>query len=398
MGRLNQLNILLGVGGGIAAYKAPDLVRKLTERGASVRVVVTSAATRFVTPASLSAVSHSAVATDLWDLENAQTIGHIQLARWANLLVIAPATADLIAKLAHGFAGDMLTATALACQAPMILAPAMNPRMWNHQATQSNVITLKNRGAQVLGPEEGPLAEGESGIGRMVEPNVIAKLIDGHGTLEGRKVVVTAGPTRELIDPVRYMTNRSSGKMGYALALVAALEGAKVTLISGPTSLPRPILVEYVAVESASSMAQSVFENIKGADVFISAAAVSDYAPETVSERKLKKNELSGPATLKLTPTADILAQVAQVSNRPFCVGFAAETEDLIAQAKKKLEAKDVDLVCANLVGHNLVFEKDDSAVVLVEKQGVTDLGTGTKYGLAKAIIHHIVKRLSERN
>lgn len=398
MGRLNKLRILLGIGGGISAYKTPDLVRRLSERGSTVRVVMTRAAAQFVTPISLSTVSNAPVATSLWEAKAEDVIGHIELARWADLFVIAPATADLIAKLAHGFAGDLLTTVALACNAPMILAPAMNHRMWYHQATQENVTTLRNRGAQFLGPEEGPLAEGESNIGRMVDPNTIARILDGHGKLSNRQVLVTAGPTREMIDPVRYLTNRSSGKMGYALARAAAMAGAKVTLISGPTSLPRPAFVDYVPVETASSMAQAVFEKAGKSDIFISAAAVSDFSPATLFSKKLKKNSIGSPLTLKLEPTIDILQEVALMKPRPYCVGFAAETEDLINQAREKYEKKSLDLVCANRVGHDLVFEKDESSIVLVEKRGVTDLGTGPKYVLATAIIDHIFNRLSERD
>jgi len=381
-------HVLLGVGGGIAAYKAADLVRRLAERGAEVRVVMTPAATCFVAAATFQALSHHRVATSLWDEETAAGMGHLELAHWADILLVAPATADLIARLAHGVADDLLTTLALACEAPLVLAPAMNHRMWLHPATQANIETLSSRGARILGPATGPLAENESGPGRMLEPNEIAEALAGPGALHGRRVLVTAGPTEEPIDPVRFVGNRSSGKMGYAVAAAAALAGAEVVLVSGPTALSAPPGVRRIDVRTAAGMLAAVDAEAGKADVFISAAAVADYAPREAAAQKIKKS--ADTLTLELVRNPDILSAVAARKPRPFCVGFAAETENVIANARAKLEDKKLDMICANRVGDEHAFGREDNALVAVTARGETNLGHGPKRLLASRLVELI--------
>jgi len=393
MNGLQGKHFVLGVGGGIAAYKAADLVRRLAERGAEVQVVLTSGAARFVTATTFQALSHRPVRTSLWDGDAEAAMGHLELARWADRLLVAPATADLLAKLAHGIADDLLTTLALATEAPLVLAPAMNHRMWLHPATQANAATLEARGARLLGPGEGPLAEGESGPGRMLEPAAIAEALAGAGPLAGRRVLVTAGPTEEPIDPVRFVGNRSSGKMGYAVARAAIEAGAKVTLVTGPTALAPPPGTDLVRVRTAAEMATAVVGRVDAADVFIAAAAVADYAPAQAAPQKIKKSS-QDRLVIELDRTPDILADVAARDPRPFCVGFAAETENVAANARIKLEGKKLDLVCANRVGDDLVFGRDDSALVAVEGRGETDLGSGPKRQLARRLIALIAERL----
>jgi len=396
MSGLEGKRIVLGVGGGIAAYKAPDLVRRLAERGAVVQVVMSPGAAHFVTATTFQAVSHRTVRTDLWDETAEAGMGHLELARWADVLLVAPATADLIARFAHGLAGDLLTTLALATDARLTLAPAMNHRMWLHPATQANVATLAARGAQLLGPAEGPLAEGESGPGRMMEPAEIAAALAGPGPLAGKRVLVTAGPTEEPIDPVRYVGNRSSGKMGYAVARAALAAGAEVTLVSGPTALEPPPGAEVVRVRTAGEMAAAVESRAGGADVFIAAAAVADYAPAEAAPQKIKKSGREG-LVLELARTTDILAAVAARKARPFCVGFAAETENVVENARAKLRDKKLDLVCANRVGDDAAFGRDDNALVAVEPRGETDLGSGTKRLLAERLVTLLADRLGAR-
>src|SRR6478736_822064 len=324
--------VLLGVTGGIAAYKSPDLVRRLRELGAEVQVVLTAGAREFVTPMTFQAVSGREVRSDLWDPEAEKAMSHIELARWADFVIIAPASADFLARLATGQADDLLTTLCLATEAPIAVAPAMNRIMWANLATQANVETLKQRGVQVFGPAEGDQACGEIGPGRMLEPLAIAAaLLETPGrlrlhSLAGLKVLVTAGPTREPIDPVRYITNRSSGKMGYALAAAAREAGAEVVLVSGPVSLPAPAGVRRVDVETADELYAKVHDEIKGVDIFVGCAAVSDYRPQKAEQQKIKRK--SAELELSLVRSPDTLASVAQLPSPPFTVGFAAETQE----------------------------------------------------------------------
>jgi phosphopantothenoylcysteine decarboxylase/phosphopantothenate--cysteine ligase len=402
--------ILLGVTGGIAAYKAPDLVRRLRERGAEVQVVLSAGAQHFVQPLTFQAVSHLPVRSDLWDREAEMAMGHLELARWAELVLIAPATADALARLAAGQASDLLSTLCLATEAPLAVAPAMNWRMWQHPATQANVATLTQRGVRVLGPASGALAEGESGLGRMLEPAEIADAVMGstgaaskalganadihdlNGAFDGKRVIVTAGPTREPIDPVRFVTNRSSGKMGFAVAAAAAEAGAKVLLVAGPVHLPTPAGVERIDVETAAQMHAAVMARVQACDLFIGAAAVSDYAPVKPAARKLKK--LTAHMELVLERTPDILSAVAAATPKPFCVGFAAETEELERHARGKLRDKQLDLVAANLVGEGRAFDRDDNALSVYWRDGAQELARAPKAALARALIALIAERL----
>ncbi len=395
MNSLENKHIVLGVGGGIAAYKAADLVRRLIERGADVRVVMTQAATQFVTPATFQALSHHPVATSLWDESPETGMGHLELAHWADILLIAPATADLIARLAQGIASDLLTTMALACEAPLVLAPAMNHRMWLHAANQANVGLLNARGARLLGPATGALAERESGPGRMLEPVEIAEALAGGGVLAGKRVLVTAGPTEEPIDPVRFIGNRSSGKMGYAIAAAAARAGAEVTLISGPVALATPPGVRRIDVRTATAMLEAVEKEVDGTNLFIAAAAVADYAPREQAAQKIKKS--TGTLTLELVRNPDILATVTGRKRHPFCVGFAAETENVTDNARAKLEAKKLDLICANLVGDEHAFGRDDNALIAISAKEEKDLGRGSKRELAARLIELIAHRLESK-
>ncbi|HWP94912.1 MAG TPA: bifunctional phosphopantothenoylcysteine decarboxylase/phosphopantothenate--cysteine ligase CoaBC [Gammaproteobacteria bacterium] len=389
--------ILLGVTGGIACYKSPDLVRRLRERGADVTVVMTAAARAFVTPLTFQAVSGRPVRTDLWDEGAEAAMGHIELARWADCVLVAPATADFMARLAHGHADDLLTTLCLATTAPIVLAPAMNWAMWQHPATQANRVTLEGRGVRLLGPATGPLAEGESGPGRMLEPlEIVAALFDvAPGPLAGRRVLVTAGPTREPLDPIRYLGNRSSGKMGFALARAAAAAGARVTLVAGPVALATPAGVERVDVETAAEMHAAVMRYIEGQDIFIAAAAVGDFAPAEPSATKLKKT--AGDLTLKLERTPDILAGVAARRPRPFLVGFAAETHDLERYARSKLAEKKLDMIAANLVGDGRGFERDENALSVYWPGGAAELPLDSKERLAERLIALIAERYAAR-
>ena len=410
----NPTRIVLGVTGGIAAYKAPDLVRRLREHGAEVQVVLTAGAQHFVQPLTFQAVSHLPVRSDLWDRDAEMAMSHLELARWAELVLIAPATADALARLAAGHASDLLSTLCLATEAPLAVAPAMNWRMWQHPATRANVATLVARGVRVLGPVAGALAEGESGMGRMLEPVEIADAVMGstgaaskargantdihdlNGVFDGKRVIVTAGPTREPIDPVRYLTNRSSGKMGFALAAAAAEAGAKVLLVSGPVQLATPAGVERLDVETAAEMHTAVMARLAGCDLFIGAAAVSDYAPSQPSPRKLKKS--SAHLELPLERTPDILAGVAASMPRPFCVGFAAETDDLELHARGKLCDKQLDMVAANRVGQGQAFDRDDNALSVYWSEGGRDGGQelplAPKPALARALIALIAERM----
>ncbi len=391
---MNGKRILLGVTGGIAAYKSPDLVRRLRDRGAEVQVVMTAAAREFVTPLTFQAVSGRPVRTDLWDPAAEAAMGHIELARWADLLLIAPASAGFMARLASGQADDLLATLCLATEAPIALAPAMNRVMWANEATRANVATLRQRGVQTFGPGEGDQACGEVGEGRMLEPlelvdRAAAMLLVG-GPLQGRRVLITAGPTRERIDPVRFISNRSSGKMGFAVAQAAREAGAEVVLVCGPVSLPTPPGVRRVDVESAADMLNAVLREVVGIDIFISTAAVADYKPAQPAEQKIKKH--SEKLDLNMERTVDVLATVAARADRPFVVGFAAETESVEQHARAKLLKKNLDMIAANEVGHDKAFDCEDNQLIVLWRNGREDLGKASKLVLARELIDRIAK------
>ena len=391
--------ILLGVTGGIAAYKSAEIVRRLRERGAEVQVVMTGAARQFVTPLTFQALSGRPVRTDLWDEAAEAAMGHIELARWADRILVAPASADFLARLAHGLASDLLTTLCLATDVPIAVAPAMNRLMWANAATRANVALLAARGIEVIGPAEGDQACGETGLGRMVEPDVLAAAVIDRaarsGALAGRKVIVTAGPTRECIDPVRFITNRSSGKMGFAVAEAARDAGAEVILISGPVNVCTPPGVRRVDVETADQMLAAVNENLGGTDIFIAAAAVSDYRPLQVSTEKIKKT--SDSLMLALSRTTDILATVAAGAARPFVVGFAAETQNVERNALAKLEGKNLDMIAANQVGEGLAFDQDDNALTVYWRGGGRELKRAGKAQIAAELVALIAERFANR-
>lgn len=401
---LASQRILLGITGGIAAYKCPDLVRRLREAGAEVRVVMTAAASHFVTATALQAVSGHPVRTSLWDEAAEAAMGHIELARWATRVLVAPASADAIARLAHGHADDLLSTLCLATTAPLLLAPAMNHRMWEHPATRANLALLVERGARVVGPDSGEQACGETGPGRMSEPAAIVEALSGAqsqaggggGRLLGRRVLVTAGPTFEDIDPVRFIGNRSSGKMGFALAAAARAQGADVTLVAGPVALSTPAGVHRVDVRSARQMHEAVMARIDTQDLLIAAAAVADYAPAHASTHKLKKDEAS--RSIDLVRTADILAEVAKRPRRPFLLGFAAETQDVGHYARGKLQAKGLDLIAANRVGEpGSGFEADDNSIELIWAGGARRFGPAPKTRLAQELLAEVIEHMENR-
>ena len=391
--------ILLGVTGGIAAYKSAEIVRRLKERGAEVQVVMTGAARQFVTPLTFQALSGRPVRTDLWDESAEAAMGHIELARWADRILVAPASADFLARLAHGLASDLLTTLCLATDVPITVAPAMNRLMWANAATRANMTLLAARGIEVIGPAEGDQACGETGPGRMVEPDVLAAAVIDRaatsGALAGRKVIVTAGPTRERIDPVRFITNRSSGKMGFAVAEAAHDAGAEVILVSGPVNVCTPPGVRRVDVETADQMLAAVNENLGGTDIFIAAAAVSDYRPVQVSTEKIKKT--SDSLMLALSRTTDILATVAAGAARPFVVGFAAETQNVERNALAKLEGKNLDMIAANQVGEGLAFDQDDNALTVYWRGGGRELKRAGKAQIAAELVALIAERFANR-
>ncbi|MDP8984066.1 MAG: bifunctional phosphopantothenoylcysteine decarboxylase/phosphopantothenate--cysteine ligase CoaBC [Pseudomonadota bacterium] len=391
-----KTRILLGVTGGIAAYKSPELVRRLVERGAEVQVVMTAAAQKFITPMSFQAVSGRPVRSDLWDSAAEAAMGHIELARWAQLVLIAPASADFIARLAGGRADDLLATLCLATDAPIALAPAMNRIMWAKPATQANVETVRARGIRILGPASGGQACGEIGVGRMWEPaelaaNVLEPPVNA-GLLAGLNVLITAGPTRERLDPVRYLTNRSSGKMGFAVAAAAREAGAHVTIVSGPVQLQTPAGITRIDVESARDMYAAVHRHIAEADVFIAAAAVADFQPVTVAKHKIKKRGVA--VKLDLEPAPDIVKSVADMAKRPFVVGFAAETDDVEENARGKLKRKKLDMIAANQVGDGIAFDCDDNALTVIWPGGKLDVARGPKLEVARALIALIAERL----
>jgi phosphopantothenoylcysteine decarboxylase/phosphopantothenate--cysteine ligase len=392
------MNVVLGVGGGIAAYKAAELARALGERGHAVTAVMTRAAQEFVRPLTFAALTGRRVVTRLFPGEDggetlASAIEHIQVAQEADLLAVAPATADLLAKFAHGLADDFLTTLYLAFTKPVVLAPAMNANMWLHPATRANLEALRARGHMVIEPEEGPLACGMTGPGRLADPQRIAeavcRLLERRRDLEGECVLVTAGPTREPLDPVRFLSNRSSGKMGYALAEAAAWRGARVILVSGPVHLAAPAGVELVRVETAAEMRAAVLERLAQATIIIKAAAVADYRAAEVRREKIKKS--AAPLALELEPTPDILAELGAIKGERLLVGFAAETEDLLAEARRKLEAKNCDLLVANRVQE--AIGADESEVVLLTRGGGSvPLPRASKRELADRILDHLLE------
>ena len=385
--------ILLGVSGGIAAYKAAELVRLLVTEGTIVRVVMTEAATQFITPLTLEALSGSKVHRHLFDPLEESAMSHIDLARWADLILIAPASADLLARLRGGHADDLLTTLCLATNAPLWVAPAMNRVMWEHPATKENIDTLKSRGVHLLGPDQGIQACGESGPGRLLEPGLILKELEqafGAGPWAGLRLLISAGPTREPIDPVRYLSNRSSGKMGYALAQAAQQQGAVVTLISGPTALSPPKVDHFIEVQTAKDMLEAVLHHVSSADIFIGSAAVADYAP-IMAPQKIKKE--TPTLTVELQKTADIIGQVSSLDDRPFTVGFAAETENLEAHARLKLKHKALDLIAANQVGDHQGFEVDDNELMVFWEGGQRFLPRAQKTQLAAELLTLILER-----
>ncbi|KII81211.1 bifunctional phosphopantothenoylcysteine decarboxylase/phosphopantothenate--cysteine ligase CoaBC [Vibrio renipiscarius] len=391
--------ILLGISGGIAAYKCAELTRRLIERGAQVQVVMTHAAKEFITPLTMQAVSGRPVSDSLLDPAAEASMGHIELAKWADLVLLAPATADLIARMAAGMGNDLLTTLVLASDAPIAVSPAMNQQMYLNLATQENIATLARRGMHIWGPAAGEQACGDVGPGRMLEPMQLVGLCEqffADKPLKGKSVLITAGPTREALDPVRYISNHSSGKMGFALADMAKKLGATVTLVSGPVSLATPQGCERVNVESALEMHQAVMNHAQQSDVFISCAAVADYRPEHVAENKIKKTTDNDAMTVTMVKNPDIVASVAALAdNRPFTVGFAAETQNVKQYAISKLERKNLDMICANdvsLAGQG--FNSNDNAITVYWKEGEQSLTLAPKQQIAQQILQVIADKL----
>jgi phosphopantothenoylcysteine decarboxylase/phosphopantothenate--cysteine ligase len=391
--------IVLGIAGGIAAYKAPILVRRLRQAGAEVQVVMTRAATTFVTPISIAAVAGKPPRCDIFDLEAEASMGHIELARWADCVVIAPATAHLVGQLANGLASDLLTTLCLATRAPVILCPAMNNVMWESRPVQHNVQRLRTIGYRVVQPDSGEQACGETGPGRMPEPEDIVRhlvrILQGSRALAGLRVLITAGPTREAIDPVRFISNHSSGKQGYALAEVAATLGAEVTLVSGPTALQPPDGIRFIAVQSATQMLDAVLSELKGNDLFFGVAAVADYRPREVSAQKIKRVE-QGIDAIPLVANPDIIATVATSPDRPkLVIGFAAETQNTIANAEAKLTRKKLDAIIVNDVSDTRIgFNSDNNAATLITSEGRQFFDQRPKHELARDLLLELSRRL----
>ena len=397
------MNILLGITGSIAAYKTPELVRQLKSLDADVQIVMTASAEEFVTETALQAVSGHPVRANLWDKEAEASMSHIDLARWADVVLIAPATAEIMARLASGAAPDLLTTLCLATEAPIAIAPAMNHVMWTKAAVQSNRTTLEDRGFTIIGPDHGSQACGDTGAGRMTEPEEIAAIVTaagyrnaGEGLLDGKVVLITAGPTREAIDPVRYITNRSSGKMGFAMASAAAAQGANVILVSGPVRLDDPRNVDVHRVETADEMYDATHANIAGVDIFIGVAAVSDYRPAEASTQKIKKHDEK--MQIDMVRSKDILASVAALEHAPFTVGFAAETENLHDYALGKLKDKRLDMIVANQVGRDSGFDSDENTVCVYTADGHQAFDTAAKPELARDLIGAIAERYESIN
>ena len=396
MERLVNKRILLGVTGGIAAYKSADLVRRLQDAGSEVRVVMTAGACEFITPLTMQALSGHPVHTDLLDPRAEAGMGHIELARWADLVLIAPASANFMARMAHGHGNDLLTTLCLATGAPIAIAPAMNQQMWADTATQKNLLILQEKGVRVFGPGAGSQACGEVGPGRMLEPSEIVQMaaeVFDHDLLTGLHVVINAGPTREAIDPVRYITNQSSGKMGFAIAEAAAEAGARVTLISGPVNLPTPTRVKRIDVVRARDMYEACLSAVDGGcDIFIATAAVADYRPTVTADHKIKKSTEEIHLTLVKNP--DIVAAVSAHDKRPFTVGFAAETRDVMNYARAKLENKKLDMIATNDVsGENVGFNSDNNALTVIWPGGHKVLPLAAKRQIAKQLVELVAIR-----
>jgi len=393
--RLRGRRVLLGISAGVAAYKAAELARLLVKTGAQVRVVMTPSAHEFIGAQTLQAITGEPVRDAIFDPEHEAAMGHIELARWAQAILVAPATADFLAKLHAGSADTLLHTLCLASEAPLAVAPAMNEKMWMDPATQANMKALRERGVHVLGPAAGEQACGDVGPGRMLEPGeLLVSLVDilGRGRFFGRKVVVTAGPTREPLDAVRFLGNRSSGKMGYAIAEALLREGADLILVSGPVCLPAPAGGQRVLVETALQMRDAVMQAVPDADLFVACAAVADYRPQQVAEHKIKKTEDS--LTVELVKNPDILREVAALPQRPFCVGFAAETRNLEDYAESKRRDKGIEMIAANQVGESQGFEADDNALLVLWEGGSSTLPRQPKSSLAEQLVSLVADRI----
>ena len=392
-------NILLGVSGGIAAYKSAEIVRHLRKVGASVRVVMTKSAEEFITPLTLQALSGNRVSTELLDVEAEAAMGHIELAKWADGILIAPATANTLARLSNGRGDDLLSTITLAFDGPISLAPAMNQAMWGDERTQDNIRRLESQNFQICGPGSGEQACGDVGMGRMLEPLEILDLFSysfNEGKMAGKSILITAGPTQEPIDPVRFITNRSSGKMGYSLAQSAIDYGAKVTLISGPVNLEPPSNCNFISIKTADEMFEAVMHHVNDKDVYIGTAAVSDYKPAKMQNNKIKKDGSNSPITLELEENKDILKSVSALNHRPFVVGFAAETNDVIENAEKKLSSKDLDLIVANDVSKKEIgFDSDENEVTLVTSADNYLIERQSKKKVSNKIIEFISERIN---
>ena len=402
MKSLANKNILLGVTGGIAAYKSAEIVRHLKKSGASVRVVMTRSAEEFITPLTLQALSGNRVSSELLDAEAEAAMGHIELAKWADGILIAPATANTIARLSSGRGDDLLSTVTLAFDGPISVAPAMNQAMWRDERTQENLKKLIDQDFGICGPGSGEQACGDVGLGRMLEPLDILDMFSlsfNEGTLSGKKILITAGPTQEPIDPVRFITNRSSGKMGYSLVEAALESGANVTLISGPVNIGPPSNCNFVSIKTAKEMYDAVMHHISGMDVYIGTAAVSDYSPAKASDSKIKKDGSNSPMVLELKENEDILKSVSELEQRPYVVGFAAETNDLIKNAEKKLSNKNLDLIIANDVSNKEIgFDSDDNEVTLITEKEKYLIERQNKRKVSKKIIDFISGRINDQN
>ena len=398
MQSIHKKKIILGITGGIAAYKSAELLRLLMKAGAEVRVVMSPAAREFIQPLTFQALSGHRVYTDIFDAEAESAMDHIELARWADLMLIAPASADFIAKFNHGIADNILLTLCLASAGPIAIAPAMNQQMYASQSTAENLRSLTTRGVHIWGPASGEQACGDIGPGRMLEAEQLTKLVQTHfepGVLQGRRVLITAGPTREAIDPVRYITNRSSGKMGYALATAAMENGAEVTLVSGPVSIQAPSGVNIVKVESAQDMYEAVMQRVDASDIFIACAAVADYRVSEQAPQKIKKaNEVM---QLSLTRNPDIVASVAALESPPFTLGFAAETENVEQYAAQKRSRKKLDLIAANRVGGNSGFENDSNEILVLGEDFRQPLELAGKLLIARQLIQIVAEKFAGR-
>jgi phosphopantothenoylcysteine decarboxylase/phosphopantothenate--cysteine ligase len=400
MNTLTNKRILLGITGGIAAYKGAEIIRRFQDAGAEVRVVMTRAAREFITPLTMQALSGNAVHLDLLDTDAEAAMGHIELARWADLVLVAPATADFMARLASGRGDDLLTTLCLATEAPIALAPAMNQAMWSNQATRNNAADLRDRGTLIFGPGEGLQACGDTGPGRLLEPEQLIEHCSeqfSSGVFSGHNIIITAGPTREAVDPVRFISNHSSGKQGFALAEAAVEAGGKVTLVAGPSQLPTPDRVERIDVVSAQEMLEAVMARVATCNLFIGVAAVSDYRPKDPQGQKIKKDTSGDDLTIHLTKNPDILAEVAALKDGPFTIGFAAETQDVIKYAREKLQRKKLDLIIANDVSDTSIgFDSDENRTTIVSRTETEPLPQMSKHQLARRLVELIATQISK--